>query len=358
MTKPSKYETLAQWLRTEISNGALPPGSRVHSENELCRMFGVSRQTVRQAVGRLEQEGLLVRRRGSGTYVSDGGGQAPRPGRYIGVMMTYLDSYIFPSIVSGIERTLAASGYGMLLAMTHNRTDYEARSLQNFWENRVAGLIVEPAKSGLPSANLGLYSRLQAGGLPMIFINAAHPQLGIPCVRMDDRAAGYMAAEHLIKMGHRTLAGMFKVDDRQGHLRYEGYVAALQRAGLPLSDERVLWFTTEDIPCLGQDMGRIMRYIKDASGLVCYNDSVARQLCQELASRGIDVPGQLSVVSIDDADIAAMGGVGLTTLAHPSRVLGQTAAANLIGLIQNPSIDAEALLMPRLVERESVRRPD
>jgi len=52
-------------------SGRLQSGEKLPSEEELRRHYGVSRITVRNALGRLEQEGLILRDRGRGTFVAD-----------------------------------------------------------------------------------------------------------------------------------------------------------------------------------------------------------------------------------------------------------------------------------------------
>jgi GntR family transcriptional regulator len=65
------YFQLAELLEHEIISGRWEAGLRLPSELELCTHFGVSRTTVRQALGRLEQEGLISRRKGQGTFVEE-----------------------------------------------------------------------------------------------------------------------------------------------------------------------------------------------------------------------------------------------------------------------------------------------
>lgn len=64
------YYRVARALERRIEAREWKVGHRVPSEDDLCREFRVSRMTVRQAVGRLVESGLVVRRRGSGTYVA------------------------------------------------------------------------------------------------------------------------------------------------------------------------------------------------------------------------------------------------------------------------------------------------
>ena len=104
------------------------------SENQLSAAYGFSRQTVRQALGILEQEGVLVRRRGSGTYIA--GGRSTQRTRTIGLIATYITDYIFPAIIRGTEETLSAAGYHLSLGVTQNRVETEAQLLHSFYRKR------------------------------------------------------------------------------------------------------------------------------------------------------------------------------------------------------------------------------
>lgn len=64
------YVQIAEHLIGQIESGQLEPGSRLPSERELCEILSVQRDTVRQALAMLEDQGLVNRRHGSGTYIS------------------------------------------------------------------------------------------------------------------------------------------------------------------------------------------------------------------------------------------------------------------------------------------------
>ena len=65
------YSQLVGIIKQSISSGELGVGDLLPSEAELCRAMNISRNTVRQAIGELEEEGLVVRKRGKGTFVAD-----------------------------------------------------------------------------------------------------------------------------------------------------------------------------------------------------------------------------------------------------------------------------------------------
>lgn len=65
------YAQLASYLRIQIQTGVLQPGDLMIAENKICDILKISRTTVRQTMNLLEEEGLLVRYRGKGTFIAD-----------------------------------------------------------------------------------------------------------------------------------------------------------------------------------------------------------------------------------------------------------------------------------------------
>lgn len=355
--KTPKYAFLVNWIKQQVVDNQLKAGERFYSETELAEKFSMSRQTVRQAVGILEQAGYLERRRGSGTYVAYGGTSSKRePTKTIGVITTYLDSYIFPAIIRGIDSVLADKGYTMQLSFTRNKVENESAALKLLMQKNVDGLIVEPTKSGLYNPNRDLYEEIFGQGKPLVFFNSYYPDMDYARVCMDDHAAGFIAAQCLISAGHTRIAGIFQSDDLQGHRRYSGYVDALTAASLELQSANILWFATEDIQYISQDFDRVLRCLKGCTGVVCYNDQIAYTVVNELKARQIDVPDDISVVGMDNAELAAMCEVPLTTLNHPKEKLGEIAARNILQLIEDPEYDANVVFEPVLVERDSVKK--
>ena len=109
----TKYQNLINYIQEQISDGQLGPGEKVPSENQLSEQFHISRQTVRKAIGTLEEDGLVQRIRGSGTYVSFDRRKNLEHRNSIAVVTTYVDSYIFPRILQGMQNTLFESGFSV-----------------------------------------------------------------------------------------------------------------------------------------------------------------------------------------------------------------------------------------------------
>ncbi len=352
-----KHQVLSDWLREQLTAGVFSSGQQIPTENELARRFGISRQTVRQAIGALESEGLLSRVRGSGTFVRDAA--LPRSVRtsQIGVIITYLDDYVFPTIVQGIEQVLTENGYLFTLGITYNKPANEEQCLRQMLEAGVDGLIIEGTKSALPNANLQLLGRLREQGVPAVFINGYY---GEPCdsyVILDDVNAGEQLAEQLYQNGHRSIGGIFKSDDLQGVKRYEGVLRASRRLGMTLRDDAVVWYTTEDLPYLltGSMDEVLLRRLSQVTAAVCYNDQIASGLIGLLGRHGKRVPEDLSLVSVDDSPLAQPAIHNLTSLVYPARKIGELAAQILLCRLSSHKCEEKVKLRSTLVVRESVK---
>ncbi len=354
--KEPKYLQVIEWVKEEIASGRLKSGDKLMSENEMCETFGLSRQTVRHATGELEKQRLVTRVRGSGTYIGDVM-QQPRGLKYhnVALISTFFENYIIPSTIKGMEHTLSENGFTMQLSFTDNQIYRERAILTTLLENdNVDGVIAEPAKSALPNPNLDLYRELRRRQIPVLFINAEYPELSLPCIRLDDEEVGRKAAKLLIDAGHTTLGGIFKSDDRQGPLRYAGFLKAALDNHIVLSRERVIFIDSLQAECLADIEDSLLKRLNGATGVVCYNDLVANQLIGIANSHGIRVPEELSVVGLDD--VAATGGglVPLTTIPHPKEELGCRAAQCMIRMISEPDYDGSYLYNPDPIRRLSV----
>lgn len=353
----AKYVELAKWINDQIQEKQLLAGQKLYSENELRKMFGVSRQTVRRAIGLLEQEGILYSVRGSGTYINDNRQANLAKRMRVSVVTTYVDGYIFPRMIKGIENVLLENGYSAQIAFTYNQHEREKTILQDILNrDEVSGIVMETTKSAIPNPNMGLYHKIIKRRIPILFVNSFYPELDIPHVSLNDRMMGYKTTKYLIGMGHRKIAGIFKLDDLQGRIRCSGFVDAMYEAGLEIEDRNVLWLDTEDIRHMEKQAGRVLERTAGCSALFCYNDEVAYGVLDIFKKAGIRVPQDISVASVDNANLATIGEIGITTIPHPMELLGQKASENLLRMIRDPFFDANYEFDADVVERDSVRR--
>ncbi|GAB6929459.1 arabinose utilization transcriptional regulator AraR [Paenibacillus sp. JCM 10914] len=354
-----KYMVLKNELLSWFESGRLQPGRQVPSEHEIADQFGVSRQTVRQTFGELEKEGWLTRIQGKGTFARNPQRRESEQVKTIGIITTYISDYIFPHIVRGAEAELRSKGYRLLLSSTDNHKEKEMESLRLMTSQPLSGLIIEPTKSAEGNPNLGYFLSLQEKGIPFLMINEKYRELECPCLKVDDELGGYLATRHLIASGHTTIAGFFKRDDLQGVNRLKGFLRAHREAGLTVSPDRVITYTTEQKGELPYSQALTLLHLPyelRPTGLVCYNDELAVSLIEATGQCGLNIPQDVSVVGFDDSTLAVASGVKLTSMTHPKTEMGVLAARQLISMIEEQTVIEDTIYQPTLVERESVTK--
>lgn len=359
MAKNAKYFQVADWMREQILSGEMCPGDKLESENDICSRFDVSRQTVRHALGLLSEKGLLESRKGSGWFVS-GSVKSPEKktvsSRTVVIVSTYLNGYIFPNVIQGMEKVLETDDWNIQIMFTYNQKETEEKILKKLLEDSdAAGLIIEPAMSGLPNPNKRYYKQLQEKGVPVLFFHSYYPELSIPHVSMDDVGDGKMLVDYLVKMGHTEIGGIFKLDDGQGIRRFEGYQNGLHEHGLCSMEKHMVWIDTEDQHHMELCKERILSRISGCTACVCYNDEVAHALTEICIQEGIRIPEELSVVSVDNSALAGLNPVPLTSIRHPMEALGAKTAEHMLRMIRQEKFDPTYEFPPELEIRESVK---
>ena len=180
-----KYKFLADLLREDLAKNGGRSGYKLPTEAELTRRYHMSRQTVRHALQLLAGEGLIQSRQGSGSYAT---GRTQEPAsRQIAVVTSFLDDYIFPTVLHDAQSIFAHNGYSTLVYATENRVGAERDILLQLLEQPVGGILVEGSKTALPSPNADLYRRLRETGVPLLFLHGAYGAMaGIPCICDDN----------------------------------------------------------------------------------------------------------------------------------------------------------------------------
>lgn len=352
-----KYIAIADWIKKNIQMNVFKYGDKLISENQLCDKFSVSRQTARQAVLILEQENLVTRKRGSGTYINKTDFTKKHQSFNIGIMTTYLDDHVFPYIISGAEKVISKAGYNMTLRLTRNKVHNERIQLLSLLETDIDGLIVEGTKTALPNLNLDVYDEFKKRGIPVIFINAYYQLIPVNYIVNDDVLGARLATKHLIEKGHTEIFGFFKHDDQQGNNRYKGFIDELYANSLNIEDRNILWYSTESQEEVFSDayLPILAERIKKCTAAICYNDQIAMRLLQLFNNSDVNIPNDLSIVSFDNTNVAEITSVPLTSVTHPSKEIGKFAAESILKMIEDPQLEITKVFTPQLIIRNSVR---
>lgn len=353
----SKYETLSEQLTEQIVRNLQRGVTALPTETQLAAQYQVSRQTVRAALSLLREKGLIESRQGSGSYAT---GLSPDTSEnLIPILIASSQEYIYPHLLADIRSSLAEKGYQLQIYPTGNNTSTERQILLSLLEAPPRGLIVEGSKSALPTPNMDLYEKIKAKGSRLLFLHNIYSTMADEiCIKDDNYYGGYLLANHLAELGHVCIAGLFKIDDRQGPERYLGAVCGLRDLNLELADSHVGWFQSSDVDALEkrQDTRFLASFIRErlsgCTAVICYNDEIAYWLIKELSYAHLQVPRDISVVCFDNSYLSGLSKVRITTLTHRPHEIGDCVAETIVRLLQGiPAVSQE--IPWELVRRES-----
>lgn len=279
-----------------------------------------------------------------------------RSTQLLGVLVpTSGDSY-YGEVVSGVELRARERGYQVLLAMSHSDTEREREALEVFLYQRVDGVIAVspigdestvhlPAKAGVPTVvinwDVGVAPRLVervASGPARGMSNSLRrlaPGEGSH-IRFDDTTGALLATEHLLGLGHRRLVFVCGATVRSTVLRLLGFRTALDRAGLwpqPILQPEATLHAREAA------VFAFLSKSKPPIGLVAYDDLTAMAALRAAHEAGWSVPTELSIVGIDDIELAEYTTPPLTTIAQPKVEMGELAVSAVLSPTRAKSVD-------------------
>jgi DNA-binding LacI/PurR family transcriptional regulator len=346
---PPKYLRIVESLRSSILAGHYRNGARLPSEAELVRRFGVSRMTAVKAVQQLQQEGLLVRRTGSGTYASELD-QGRKP--VFGLIIPDLgQTEIFEPICKGMAATPNAGGHS--LAWGHSASpgaskEDEAEHLcQQYIDQRVSGVFFAPVEFGprRDTVNRRVLRALKSAHIPVVLLDRCvldYPaRSDYDLVGLDNRRAGFIMTDHLLTQGAQRV-GFLAVEGSAETVedRIVGYREALFARGLPYVRERVVRADPTDAATIAAAI-----HTHGIDAFLCANDNTAARLMRTLLGLGISIPGHIRIAGIDDVRYASLLPVPLTTFHQPCLEIGAAAVAAMQDRIANPHLAARSILL-------------
>jgi len=351
----ARYQIIARELENELRSMQQTGSGKLASEAELCRRFDCSRQTIRSALAVLEQKGLIIKKRGSGSFPA----RMPSSiSREVFVIVPDRNEYIYPSIIRDIQSALEPKGYTLRCCSTDSRIMPERDALAQAAEALPAGIIMQASNAVLCEQSSGLLRQLREAGVPLVYLFDSYEfPSQAPCITQDNYGGAYQLVEYLASKGHRRIAAIMKSDSKSGVERYRGCMQACIELGLDFDEKQFFWFSSEDRRNILNGNDRVLRgfisdCLKPCTAVVCYNDEIAFHLIACLEAAGLEIPRQTAVVSFDNSYYTRSGTIGITSLGHTPGALGGGAAEALLTLIAGKAY-RPALVPWELHERQS-----
>jgi GntR family transcriptional regulator of arabinose operon len=346
-------------LRHKIKSGLLKPHDRLPGEWELVESLDISRATIQRAWQAAQDEGLIYRIAGKGTFVA-----APPTTSARGVIGFFIPEYrgtFAVHMLNGAEQVLRQHGYRVQFASTDRSIEEENRLLHRLIDDGALGCILVPSR-GNTAGRLLISPGFK---LPVVLMDRPTTGVVLPCVCSHNYEGGLQAMEHLIGLGHRHIIFLARphLDLWSVSERYRAYQDSLRRYDAQPQPPFLVGGNTEMSSYeayLQEDDAEILPLVdllkspQRPTAIFAVNDWMALKAQRAILLAGLRNPEDVSLVGFDDLDIAQFQSPPLTTVAQNSSLMGAEAARRLITRLEGEEDQSILTLIPtRLVVRAS-----
>lgn len=346
-TKNSGWREIAQSLRQGIAQGEFARGSKMPSEAELTRRFGVSKLTVHRALRELANEGLVERVERVGTFVAS---LPVKRNRTVALLLPAAEGFLEIKYLAGIQDALGADNTLVLYA-TDNDPVLEAQIIVEA-ADRSDGIII------LPSCHVRLTPRLetiQKRGCPVVCLDRRPTGSCLLAVTSDNYTAMRKALEGLYEAGHRRIAffGFHSMNMSSVKDRYDAYVDFLKEHDLGDPYEGARFIEPKPYP----ELHVAFRLMEDAIAIltsgpepftagVCVNEFYVNILIELFQAMAPEHRPPFEVTSFYDWPHVASPNIRIHVIRQNAWEIGRKAALELLTEIEDPQSRAGTVEVP------------
>lgn len=325
-----KYQMVFDDLKAKIQSSEYKNGDKLPSENMLMNVYGVSRQTIRQALAMLEKEGMLEKSQGKGSFVRKNAARVST--KRIAVITLDIGLSVFPPVLKEVEEVMFSHGYATMLFSTQSSVLRERRILQQLIENPVDGIIMYATMAIFGCENLDLFRILMDMGTKFVFMDTkyADPELSeIPCVSMEDRQGAYEVTSRILRDSPANLCCFTTYASPHIVERTIGIRRALLDQGFRFDEtDFISVFSAER---LDEETVDKLCQVNTYEVVICTSGVFAIPVIQALNRNGTG--NVKKIVVFDDLELPPIEGATIWILRHADQEMGRICAQKLLNLI-------------------------
>lgn len=345
------YAKIAEMLRSEIKSGSLKPGAQLPTEEELCRLYNVSRGTIQKALNLLVSEGIISRRRGIGSFVRNN--SIKISDKSIGLILPYM-KYMGSDLLLGIESAIRKQGYHLLFFSSNADVDVEIEIINKLINSDISGIILYTLQGEYEDRGIRALLNSQK---PFVLIDRYLPHLDTSWVVSDNYAGGYKMTEYLIEKGHSKIG--FAIYSEEYYEvtsvrdRKLGYLSAMEKYELsPIIIETYSPMPPKDEKELKESfnvfINQVLDKIKneDLTAIFSINDMTSVRMMRSISEFGYRVPEDISMAGFDYLKILRDVGIRLTSVHQDFFKMGFEAGCLILEKISNPNLADKKISIP------------
>jgi DNA-binding LacI/PurR family transcriptional regulator len=302
------------------------PDTKIDSIRDLRKEFNISQATVDRTLYELEQEGLIYKVQGKGTFVADRKTSEPVRKGTIALIIPQINfSTFFSNIAQGVENEAFKLGYQMIVCSSYENISREKEYIKRLLQNNTEGIIYASSAS---EPDEYLHIDEIASKIPLTVIDVALKNVNCDYVTTDDEAGAFDAISHFISQGHKRIAIMTTPTSKEISTmskRLEGYKKALEAHGIAVDSDLILTSEHCDFEHGYRAMDRALRSKFDATALFCASDNLGTGALQALYDHNVKIPDEISVIGYGNLKLDNPYKLTMSTVVQPTMEMGKKA---------------------------------
>lgn len=267
----------------------------------------------------------------------------------VGAIIPTLDYAIYATMINAMQAELAEKGVSLIINTSGYDLDIELKQARLLVSRGVDYLVLVGSEHRPETIEL-----LQQVKVPCVFTYTINSHSGAASIGFNNEQSGIKAGRFLLQLGHRKMAmiaGRSEGNDRVKD-RIRGYLSALAEAGIDSSEVTIVEseYTLEG----GRNaMRRLLQSQTVPTAVFCGSDILAAGALKYCKSKGISVPGDISIVGFDNLEIAELLEPELTTLEVPAKDMGSLIAQMITSGATGAEFEVIKELSTQLIVRDS-----
>ena len=269
--------------------------------------------------------------------------------KIIGVIVPEINNPFFSSIINGIEQIAEQHDYRIIIAQSHESKFKEQVAIQSLIKLNVDGILISISQEtkGFPFLN-----KLESNKIPVVFFDRTPSEKNIKQVVLDDYGGAFIATEHLIQQGCRSIlhiAGNQEISIYRE--RKKGFKSALLKYSLSYSEQGVIELEmnpTDDSKTLSNIINK-----NPVDGMFIHGDECCIHVLTILKKLKVDVPKEIKLIGFGNLKFSTLTQPTISTIDQCDNEMGKSAAHALINTLQGSDITLKKVLSPKLIIRES-----
>ena len=351
-SKVPKYFQLQTWLQDRIEQRYYSTNAKIPTENELVKLSGLSRATVRQALRNLENDGYIIRKKRVGSFVQRTE-KSSNNLQTVGLLVPDIRSGYAPILARGAEDEAIKNDISLIICNTDDTSRQASYHIDRLIKVSVSGVIYIPVAAS-DKKNLQIINELKKKNIPLVLADRGIQDSDLDFVTTNNFEGSRQITQHLFNRGHKKIAFLSNKLYSTEKLRYNGFISKMFEAGIKQdSSITILDKGAFNINNYLSHANQILKNRKKFTAVYAGHDRIALLFYAAAKNLGLSVPDDFSIVGYDNMPLTT---VSLTTMHQPIYEMGQESINLIVSRMKDKNTNVKNIILnSSLVERSSVK---